>query len=81
MRHFIAAHCVRVSSLLFIAALALAAGSAAAQSIHEAATAAPSSGRVSPQGEPGEALKVSGVVVAPDAALIAGASLYVVSGT
>ncbi len=51
--------------------------STTAQSIHEAPAAAPSVGRVAPQGEPGQRLQVSGVVVGPDAAPISGASLYV----
>ena len=50
---------------------------AAAQTVHEAPAGAPSRGRVSPQGEPGQALTVSGVVVGPDGAPVAGASLYV----
>ena len=50
---------------------------AAAQTVHEAPASAPSRGRVSPQGEPGQALTVSGVVVGPDGAPVAGASLYV----
>ena len=50
---------------------------AAAQTVHEAPAEAPSRGRVSPQGEPGQALTVSGVVVGPDGAPVAGASLYV----
>lgn len=49
----------------------------AAQSVHEAPAGAPSRGRVSPQGEPGQHLTVSGVVVGPDGAPVAGASLYV----
>ena len=50
---------------------------AAAQPVHEAPAGAPSRGRVSPQGEPGQALTVSGVVVGPEGAPVAGASLYV----
>jgi protocatechuate 3,4-dioxygenase beta subunit len=50
---------------------------AVAQTVHEAPAGAPSRGRVSPQGEPGQALTVSGVVVGPDGAPVAGASLYV----
>ena len=49
----------------------------AAQSIHEAPAGAPSRGRVAPQGEPGQPLAVSGTVVGPDGAPVAGASLYV----
>jgi protocatechuate 3,4-dioxygenase beta subunit len=50
---------------------------AAAQTVHEAPAGAPSRGRVSPHGEPGQALTVSGVVVGPDGAPVAGASLYI----
>jgi len=50
---------------------------AAAQTVHEAPAGASSRGRVSPQGEPGQALTVSGVVIGPDGAPVAGASLYV----
>jgi len=50
---------------------------AAAQTVHEAPAGAPSRGRVSPPGEPGQALTVSGIVVGPDGAPVAGASLYV----
>jgi protocatechuate 3,4-dioxygenase beta subunit len=57
--------------------IVLAGGSAVAQSVHEAPAAAPSTGRVVPQGEPGQALHVSGVVVGSDGAPIGGASLYV----
>ena len=39
--------------------------------------AAPSRGRVAPQGEPGQPLAVSGTVVGPDGAPVAGVSLYV----
>ena len=48
-----------------------------AQTVHEAPGSAPSSGRVAPQGEPGQALHVSGVVVGRDGAPVAGASLYI----
>ena len=58
-------------------AVALMAASAAAQSVHEAPPAAPSTGRVVPQGEPGQPLHVSGVVVGPEGTPISGASLYV----
>lgn len=59
------------------ALLALAVGPAAAQSVHEAPASAPSTGRVAPEGEPGQRLQVSGVVVGADGAPISGASLYV----
>ena len=58
--------------------LCACAGSAAAQSpIHEAPPSAPSTGRVVPLGEPGQALHVSGLVVDSGGKPIAGASLYV----
>jgi protocatechuate 3,4-dioxygenase beta subunit len=58
--------------------LALASVVAAPQQpIHEAPASASSSGRVVPQGEPGQPLQVSGVVVGADGSPIAGASLYV----
>lgn len=50
---------------------------AVAQTVHDAPAGAPSRGRVAPQGEPGQALMVSGIVVGPDGAPVAGASLYV----
>jgi protocatechuate 3,4-dioxygenase beta subunit len=65
---------VRATLALVMVCGVLAAG---AQSVHEAPAGAPSRGRVSPQGEPGQALTVSGVVVGPDGAPVAGASLYV----
>ena len=74
MRHLIAARVV-VSCLTGV--IALAAGSAAAQSVHEAPIAAPSSGRVVPASEPGQPLTVSGIVAGADGAPIAGASLYI----
>jgi protocatechuate 3,4-dioxygenase beta subunit len=57
--------------------VALAGELAVAQSLHEAPASAPSAGRVAPQGEPGQPLQVSGLVVGPDGAPISGASLYV----
>ncbi|HXW08195.1 MAG TPA: hypothetical protein VD833_23390 [Vicinamibacterales bacterium] len=51
--------------------------SGVAQSVHEAPAGAPSTGRVAPEGEPGQPLNVSGVVVGPDGAPIGGASLYI----
>jgi protocatechuate 3,4-dioxygenase beta subunit len=67
----------RASVALVAAALAILNFPGLAQSVHEAPPSAPSSGRVAPQGEPGEPLTVSGVVVGPDGAPIAGASLYI----
>jgi protocatechuate 3,4-dioxygenase, beta subunit len=49
----------------------------AAQAIHESPAAAPSTGRVTPEGEPGTPLRVSGLVVGPTGAPVSGASLYV----
>ena len=60
-----------------ILAAVLVAGAIAAQAVHEAPANAPSTGRVTPAGEPGQPLSVSGVVVGPDDAPIPGASLYV----
>jgi protocatechuate 3,4-dioxygenase beta subunit len=72
---FAARPCTLRSAVTILVALTCA--SAAAQSIHEAPAAAPSSGRVAPQGEPGQPLHVSGVVVGSDGAPVSGASLYV----
>jgi len=58
-------------------AIVAATAGIAAQSVHEAPAEAPSTGRVAPQGEPGQALRVSGVVVGRDGAPVAGASLYI----
>lgn len=68
-----------MATRLRIALLALSLGGVvlAAQSIHEAPANAPSTGRVTPAGELGTPMRVSGVVVGPDGAPIAGASLYV----
>ena len=49
----------------------------AAQPVHEAPAQAPSTGRMTPAGEPGQPLTVSGTVVDPDGRPIAGTSLYV----
>jgi protocatechuate 3,4-dioxygenase beta subunit len=58
-------------------ALTLVAVSLNAQTVHEAPSRAPSSGRLVPQGEPGTPLRVSGVVVDSAGAPIPGASLYI----
>jgi len=58
-------------------AVSLAAVTIAAQAVHDAPPNAPSIGRLSPAGEPGQPITVAGFVVGPDAAPIAGASLYV----
>lgn len=65
MRHYLLAFALTFSTAAF------------AQSVHEAPAAAPSAGRVAPQGEPGQALTVSGVVVDAAGTPIPGASLYV----
>jgi protocatechuate 3,4-dioxygenase beta subunit len=75
MRHPFAGSIGRVLRVAIGAVLALA--SVSAQSTHEAPAGAPSSGRVAPSGEPGQALSVSGVVVGSDGAPIGNASLYV----
>jgi protocatechuate 3,4-dioxygenase beta subunit len=76
MRHILAAFTRPVPCLAL--ACALAAGSVAgAQSVHEAPATASSTGRVAPAGEPGDPLRVSGVVVGPSGAPVSGASLYV----
>lgn len=61
---------------LIVATLFLAAA-VTGQSAREAPAGAPSSGRLAPANEPGEPLQVNGVVVGPDGAPVAGASLYV----
>jgi len=65
-----------MASLVAYAAMA---GSATlrAQAIHEAPANAPSTGRLTPQGEPGTPLNVSGVVVGSDGKPVAGVSIYV----
>jgi protocatechuate 3,4-dioxygenase beta subunit len=57
--------------------IATGSGAGAAQEVHLAPATAPSTGRVAPQGEPGAALQVSGVVVDTAGAPVPGASLYV----
>ena len=75
MRHF---QSVAIRPFVWSLAVAvMTAAAAAAQSVHEAPREAPASGRVAPQGEPGQPLTISGVVVGSDGAPIAGASLYV----
>ena len=54
----------------------LLAASLAAQTAHLAPQNAPSTGRLTPVGEPGPQLSVSGVVVDPDGKPVARASLY-----
>ena len=57
-------------------AVALCGAVLVAQTVHEAPANAPSAGRLAPAGEPGTPINVSGVVVGPDGAPIAGASIY-----
>lgn len=61
--------------VLFVVAM-LAAASLVAQSAHLAPPDAPSTGRLTPVGEPGPPLSVNGVVVDPDGKPVTGASLY-----
>ena len=77
MRHSDAGTGRRVSRIAIAVVITLAGVSPTAQSVHEAPAGAPSNGRVAPQGEPGQRLMVSGVVVGPDGTPISGASLYV----
>ena len=67
----------RISCFSIVAFLSIALLPASAQSVHEAPAGAPSTGRVAPQGEPGQPLNLSGTVVGPDGAPIANASLYI----
>jgi protocatechuate 3,4-dioxygenase beta subunit len=67
----------RVSSIAVALAAVFAAAAVVAQSIVEAPPTAPSTGRIAPDGEPGQPLRVSGVVVGADGTPISGASLYV----
>jgi len=63
---------------VFVAiACTLASVAIVAQSVHEAPANAPSAGRVAPTGEPGQALRVTGVVVDSKGGPVSGASLYV----
>ena len=68
---------VRPSVVALVAALAIGSVSVAAQSVHEAPAGAPSTGRLAPEGEPGQPLTISGVVVAADGSPVSDASLYV----
>jgi protocatechuate 3,4-dioxygenase beta subunit len=67
---------VRAMSLCF-AVILLAGAAVIAQSVHEAPPDAPSRGALAPKGEPGQPLRVSGVVVDGAGKPIGGASLYV----
>ena len=66
-----------LSRLTIAMVVALAGAAAAAQSAHEAPSEAPSTGRMAPQGEQGQPLRVSGLVVRADGTPINNASLYV----
>lgn len=77
MRNLFAVTGRQVSRIGIVIVVSLAGAAAAPQSVHEAPPEAPSTGRVAPQGEPGQPLHVSGVIVGPDGAPISGASLYV----
>src|SRR5919108_5829958 len=77
MRQSFAAARSSVSRVAIAVIVAIAAPSAAAQSVHEAPPGAPSSGRLAPASEPGQPLHVSGIVVGADGAPVSGASLYV----
>ena len=67
---------VRPSVVALVAALAIGSVWLAAQSVHEAPAGAPSTGRLAPDGEPGQALTISGIIVAADGSPVSGASLY-----
>jgi protocatechuate 3,4-dioxygenase beta subunit len=67
----------RPSVVGVVVALAIGSLSLAAQTVHEAPAGAPSTGRLAPEGEPGQPLTIGGVVVAPDGSPVSGASLYV----
>lgn len=60
----------------FIAILVLVAGSLIAHAAQRSPENAPSTGRMTPAGEPGPPLSVSGVVVDVNGKALAGASLY-----
>src|SRR5688572_3417153 len=61
---------------VLVAVTSVLTASLAAQTAHVAPATAPSTGRLTPAGEPGPALSVSGVVVDPDGKPVANASLY-----
>src|SRR5262245_21465001 len=77
MRQVLAALDRHARGITIVVVVALASGSAAAQTIREAPPSAPSHGRVAPEGEPGQRLQVNGVVVGADGASVTGASLYI----
>ena len=63
--------------LVALCAAVIGSLSLAAQAVHEAPAGAPSTGWLAPDGEPGQPLTISGVVVAADGSPVSGASLYV----
>jgi protocatechuate 3,4-dioxygenase beta subunit len=67
----------RRSVVAVVVALAIGSLSLTAQAVHEAPAGAPSTGRLGPDGEPGQPLTISGVVVSADGSPVSGASLYV----
>jgi protocatechuate 3,4-dioxygenase beta subunit len=67
----------RILAALALLVLAAPARTLVAQTVHQAPATAPASGRVTPAGEPGPPLHVSGTVVGRDGAAVTGASLYV----
>jgi len=64
------------AALAVLAAVTVFAVSSGAQTPKQAPAGAPSTGRITPAGEPGPPLNVSGVVVTGDGKPIAGASIY-----
>ena len=77
MFHMVAATSDGVRRVALATALTLIGVSLNAQTVHEAPSRAPSSGRLVQQGEPGTPLRVSGVVVDAAGAPVPGASLYI----
>jgi protocatechuate 3,4-dioxygenase beta subunit len=75
MRHIAANRLL--TACLAVAGATLTGSALFAQSVHEAPATAPSRGALAPKGEPGQPLRVSGVVVGADGTPIPGASLYV----
>jgi protocatechuate 3,4-dioxygenase beta subunit len=77
MRQHFVAPIRRASRVSLALAFSFASVVAAAQAVHEAPAAAPSTGSVVPQGEPGQPLTVSGTVTSADGSPLSGASLYI----
>jgi len=67
----------RLALAIAVLSLVVGARALAVQAVHEAPSDAPTSGRVTPSGEPGAPLHVSGTVAGADGAAVAGASLYI----